>query len=324
MKRLCIWIALFLVINLFQINAQTHKTIHVPQSGQLRAQLTEQEANEITHLTLTGSINAIDFKVIRDEFPNLEFLDLTNASIKLYVGKKGTYPERTYVYPMDCIPAHGLKDKKTLKHVILSPSLKNIEDAAFLGCDNLKVCQMKKKKAPNLLPNALNDSITTIFVPLGTRDEYWNKPKWKPFNLVEGEVVSANVNITTPGTLDEQIRNLGKRPEQINFLTIKGTLNDEDFKNIRDNMLQLTGIDMRDMTNKVIPEYTFSQKKYLMFIDLPQQLEAIGSRAFSGCIHISGELSLPNSVKDVASDAFLGCTRITKIILRDKELIINQ
>lgn len=320
MKKKNLWIALLLSLNICGLAAQVQKTIFVPEAGQLKAQLTEEEAKKVTHLTLTGKINALDFKAMRDEFDQLEFLDLTNADIKLYVGKKGTFPEKTYVYPMGCIPAYAFKDKKSLQHVILSPSLKNIEDYAFYGCDNLKVCQLKKKKAPNLLPNALNDSITTIFVPLGSRDEYWNKPKWKPFNLVEGDVVSVQINVTEPGTLDEVIRKAGFRPEQIHFLTISGNLDQADFKHIRDNMPVLTGIDLSATGNGSIPDFTFAQKRFLMFVDFPQNLKSIGQRAFSGCTHISGEVVLPASVTDISDDAFMGCDKITKILLNGKDI----
>ena len=64
------------------------------------------------------------------------------------------------------------KGKATLEKVILSEKTKNIEDAAFKGCENLKICQIRKKTAPNLLPEALADSVTAIFVPLGSSDSY--------------------------------------------------------------------------------------------------------------------------------------------------------
>ena len=41
------------------------------------------------------------------------------------------------------------KGKATLEKIILSEKIKNIEDAAFKGCENLKICQIRKKTAPN-------------------------------------------------------------------------------------------------------------------------------------------------------------------------------
>jgi hypothetical protein len=88
--------------------------------------MTEDEANSITHLTLTGKINAEDFKHLRDEFQNLEVLDISNAEIKMYTGKGGTYPDKIYVYMPNFIPAYAFcrvengqaKGKLSLRKVI--------------------------------------------------------------------------------------------------------------------------------------------------------------------------------------------------------------
>ena len=122
--------------------AQKKKTFYVPKAGTLVELLTENEANQITHLTLQGKLNAIDFRHLRDEFTNLKVLDISNATISMYTGKNGTYPDRIYVYPGNCIPAYAFckklsdgsfQGKQTLERVILSDKTKNIEDAAFKG-----------------------------------------------------------------------------------------------------------------------------------------------------------------------------------------------
>ena len=84
-----------------------NKTFFVAKPGTLVSMLTEDEANSVTHLTLTGKLNAIDFKHLRDEFKNLKVLDISNASISTYAGKSGTYPDRFYIYPPNCVPAYA-------------------------------------------------------------------------------------------------------------------------------------------------------------------------------------------------------------------------
>ena len=51
-----------------------NKTFFVAKPGTLVSMFTEDEANSVTHLTLTGKLNAIDFKHLRDEFKNLKVL----------------------------------------------------------------------------------------------------------------------------------------------------------------------------------------------------------------------------------------------------------
>ena len=62
-----------------------NKTFFVAKPGTLVSMLTEDEANSVTHLTLTGKLNAIDFKHLRDEFKNLKVLDISNASVHTQV-----------------------------------------------------------------------------------------------------------------------------------------------------------------------------------------------------------------------------------------------
>ena len=91
--------------------------------------------------------------------------------------------------------------KTSLTEVILSDKTKNIEDGAFKGCTNLKICRIRKKTPPNLLPEALADSVTAIFVPLGSSDSYRRGKRWETFAFIEGEPVGALVQIATMGTL---------------------------------------------------------------------------------------------------------------------------
>ena len=121
-----------------------NKTFFVAKPGTLVSMLTEDEANSVTHLTLTGKLNAIDFKHLRDEFKNLQVLDISNASISTYAGKSGTFPDRFYIYPPNCVPAamHSaskpmtvpLPENQRSRKIIFSEKIKNIEDAAFKGC----------------------------------------------------------------------------------------------------------------------------------------------------------------------------------------------
>ena len=45
--------------------AQVSKTYYVSKPGTLISMMTEEEANSITHLTLTGKLNAEDFRHLR-------------------------------------------------------------------------------------------------------------------------------------------------------------------------------------------------------------------------------------------------------------------
>lgn len=305
------------------------KKYHVNKQGTLISMMTEDEANSITHLTLTGKINAEDFKHLRDEFTNLKVLDISNAEIKMYSGKAGTYPnEQFYMYMPNFIPAYAFsynkegvaKGKMSLEKIILSEKIKNIEDGAFRGCDNLKICQIRKKTPPNLLPDALADSITAIFVPLGSSDSYRNKDKWENFAILEGEPVIAHLQVGMMGKLEDEIIKAGFQPKDIHFMTVEGKLDKEDLKLIRDYMPNLVDVDIANTNATELPDFTFSQKKYLLRIKLPHELKYIGQRAFSNCNRLSGTLQLPASVTTIEFGAFMGCDKLLRVIATGKKI----
>ena len=226
MKIKLLLISFLLAANALGAAAQVSKTYYVSKPGTLISMMTEEEANSVTHLTLTGKLNAEDFRHLRDEFANLKVLDISNAEIKMYSGKAGTYPNgKFYIYMPNFIPAYAFsnvvggvtKGKATLEKVILSEKTKNIEDAAFKGCENLKICQIRKKTAPNLLPEALADSVTAIFVPLGSSDSYRYKDRWQNFAFIEGEPVETTLQVGAMGKLEEEILKAGLQPRDINF-----------------------------------------------------------------------------------------------------------
>lgn len=323
MKLRQLFIACTLAANIWGVTAQVSKTFFVSKPGTLISMMTEDEANSITNLTLTGKINAEDFKHLRDEFHSLKVLDISNADIRMYNGKGGTYPNgKFYIYMANFIPAYAFckeengtyKGKATLERVILSEKIKNIEDAAFKGCENLKICQLRKKTAPNLLPEALADSITAIFLPLGSTDEYRAKNRWGTFAFIEGEPVETTLQVGMMGKLEEAIQKAGLQPKDINFLTVEGKLDNADFKLIRDYMPNLVSVDISKTNATSIPEFTFSQKKYLLRIKLPHGLKIIGQRVFSNCGRLCGTVELPATVTAIEYGAFMGCDNLRHVV----------
>ena len=160
MKIRQLLISFLLATNALGAASQVSKTYYVSKPGTLISLMTQEEANSVTHLTLTGKLNAEDFRHLRDEFNNLKVLDISNAEIKMYSGKAGTYPDgKFYMYMPNFIPAYAFsnvvngvtKGKATLEKVILSEKTKNIEDAAFKGCDKLKICQIRLKTVTNIV-----------------------------------------------------------------------------------------------------------------------------------------------------------------------------
>ena len=319
-----------LFISAITLTAQVQQTVFVPKPGTLSEMMKPEEASRTTNLTLQGKLNAIDFKYLRDEFKQLTTLDLSYATISRYAGKKGTYNDRFYIYQANSIPAYAFcsqlndsayQGKETLLHIILPKDTKCIEESAFKGCKNLAICQIRKATPPNLQKEALNDSITAIFVPEGCGDAYRQKEQWKGFAILEGESSGRNLRIPPRGSLARELQKRNIHPQEINFLTLSGKMDENDFTFIRNNMPNLVSIDLSECNATVIPHYTFSQKKNLLKVVLPNGLKRIEQRAFSGCGRLAGTLILPPDVTAIEYGAFIGCERLQKVLATGNQLV---
>jgi len=312
-----------------KISRVMKRSFNIEKAGLLKSKLTLQEAEGITQLTLSGRINASDFRLMRDSLLQLEVLDLSSTTISAMAGKGGTTDESFIIYVKNTIPEYAfsveqnglLKGKQTLREIWLPSSTINIDKWAFTNCLNLKLLVIRKKNAPNLMQGALNDSLTAVFVPLGCRDEYKNHKGWTEFNIMEGIPVRCEVHLNSPGTLGDELLKMGNQPSDVNYLTVTGRMDENDLKLVRDYMPKLVEINLAGTTVKVLPDYLFSQKKFLMEVVLPDNLEQIGKYAFSGCARLNGTIVIPAQVAEIGEGAFLDCNRLKYIKVTGKKLV---
>lgn len=323
-----LWLLLLAFCAAMALHAQRNRNVYVPKAGTLSEMIPHAENDSITCLRLQGKLNATDFRYLRDSLPKLRLLDLSKATIGFYAGKNGTW-NGFHVYTANVLPAYAFcqqmedstfQGKESLHHVILPQGVKMVDRAAFKGCSHLHICQLRRHKAPRLQPEALTDSVTSIFVPEGSGDTYRSNEEWKKFAIAEGKPSSAYIRITRLGSLASELQRKGKQPKDIHFLVIEGKLDEADFTLIRDYMPNLMSIDMRRTNATAIPEYTFTQKKNLLRVILPQNLKSIGQRAFSGCTRMCDNLILPPSVTAIEFGAFMGCENLKSVIVTGNNL----
>jgi hypothetical protein len=108
----------------FILNAQVSKTLNVT-SGGLAMALTDEEKNTITELTLTGTIDARDFYVMRDSMPVLAVLDLSDTKITEY------YVSVFEQYHQNQIPPFAFWGKSSLTSINLPLNIYWINQGAF-------------------------------------------------------------------------------------------------------------------------------------------------------------------------------------------------
>lgn len=99
----------------------------------------------VTNLTVTGNIDARDFKTMRDSMSSLKVLDLNNANIAAYTGRAGTWFTNSEIvtYLAYTIPqmafygSNNIAVGKSLTSVTLPWNITAIGDDAFYLCSAL-------------------------------------------------------------------------------------------------------------------------------------------------------------------------------------------
>lgn len=166
---------------------------------------------------------------------------------------------------------------------------------------------------------------------------------------------------STRGHLKDAIVAAKKDYTQLKNLKITGEINAEDFLFMREEMTKLEALNLKDVKvfgsygsqewdgtsddeekEGVIPYSAMDGKSSLLYLVLPDNLEAIGDNAFAYCSNLSGSLiipegvtriggsafgncigmkgtlSLPTTLEYLSSSAFLSCGFICELILPDK------
>ena len=118
----------------------TSKMVNETIAGTLSSYFTDEERSNVSSLTVTGKMDARDFKFIRDNFNNrLLNLDISGVAIEEYTGTAGTDTvgvNKTYL--ANTIPQYSFWNSEThsvteLSFIVLPSAITAIGNCAFLG-----------------------------------------------------------------------------------------------------------------------------------------------------------------------------------------------
>jgi hypothetical protein len=309
-------------------------TIHL-SAGELSNILTSLQKATITNLHLIGSIDARDFKTMRDSMPVLSDVDIYNVSISAYTGMQGTAGIQNTIYPANNIPQNAfLLSSNTLysklTSIILPTSITSIGDSAFYKCHYLtdtltipnSVTSIGVKafsQCQNLIGLKLSNSLISI-----SNDAFLGD--W----LLNGDLTIPNSVISIGDGAFFGCWNLTSVTIP-NSVTSIGVAAFGDCKSLTGNLIlpnSITSISdgafgrCARLTGVTIPNSVISignnafTMAGLTSITIPNSVITIGDWAFAFC-HLTGGLAIPNSVTSIGHGAF-SFTGITEFIVENE------
>ena len=149
------------------------------------------------------------------------------------------------------------------------------------------------------------------------------------------------VNCPEPGKLRESLATAGIDIATVKNLKITGTLTEEDFALMREEMLSLTAINLKDvkivkvkltlyddkesdkMHDDALPAEAFRDMKTITRVILPDNLKVLGEWSLSG-LNLSSTLVIPDSVTEICFDACSGLPESCTIIMPSSAEVIGS
>ena len=288
------------------IFAQGSKTLNLATAGTLSTLLASTELTTITNLTLIGTIDARDFKTMRDEMPLLIVLDLSGVTIAAYNGVGGTSPI-SVDFPADAIPDYAFYNsntwevKKSLSTVTIPSSVTSIGEGAFWDCRGLTLI--------NIPPSATSiglgafqscSGLTTVTIPSSV--------------ISIGEGAFHDCSGLTTVAIPNSVTSIGDKT----FWGCSGLTT----VTIPNSVTSIGGgafFDCIGLTTVTIPlsvtsiEYgAFFECSGLTTVAIPNSVTSIGDWAFSDCVGLT-TVTIPSSVTSIGDYAFKGCSILTSI-----------
>lgn len=190
--------------------------------------------------------------------------------------------------------------------LVFPATLESIGKHAFTNCSCLGIIICEGTTPPSLPDkiyyHAFSYCNPLFIVPTGCRETYLSAENWDKQRVIEISDEVVTINVKTAGTLLDRVLAQGYQLGSITRLKLKGTLNDEDWTNIK-KMTVLYDLDISEIDLETIAPNQF-EKSSLVYLKLPNTLKTISDYAFYQSRSLSGILEIPASCTEIGQYAF--------------------
>ncbi len=333
----------FLVILLLciagNVYGQVTETAMVTVPGSLNT-VARAYLSKVNNLTVTGTINAVDFTTMSDSMPSLTVLNLSGTTIEAYTGSDGTNYGINYSYAANSIPVYAFYNQSILTTVTLPSNVTSIEDSAFFGCFELSgsfvipasvtsvglgafsSCSALKGFTVDSGNNSFsslngvlfNKTQTTLLICPGGKSGTYNIPS--TVSAIGPVAFWACTGLTGSLIIPSSVISIGE--EAFYLCTgFKGSLTiPSSVTSIGSGAFKfctgLSGSLIISDSLASINESTFEMcTGFTGSLTIPSSVTSIGQNAFSGCSGFTGTLAIASSVTTIYTGAFEGCSGFT-------------
>jgi len=275
------------------------KTVNITAGG-LSSALTTTEKATLTDIVVTGTLDARDFRIMRDSMPLLANLDLSQASIAAYIGTEGTINTTNYSYPANTIPRNALLQKTSLLSIFLPNTLTAVGRSGLNGC--------------TALGSVTFPSTLVTIDSMSFRSCTALKNVIIPSNVTEIGYAAFLASGLQQITLNEGLKTIGDYAFQncgsLQLISIPSTVTEIGYAAFLASGLQQ--ITLKEGLKK-IGDYAFIYCYPLQSISIPSTVTEIGNSAFNS----SGlqQITLNEGLKTIGDNAFQWCDSLRSITL---------
>lgn len=256
------------------ITLSTEHTVNVAEMGTLSSLLSAPQKEAITKLIVTGEINKADYKVIINNMPNLNYLDLSKVT---------TYDGTTINKIPDFVSGDNLNYNIKLTKIILPKNVTAIGNCAF--------CYYQGLKGPLTLPEELETIGDAAFSGRGALKGTLTIPN----GVTE---IGKSAFYGCLGFTGNLVLPVG--------LTIIRENSFYDCRGLTGHLIIPNGV-------TTIENLAFYTCNNISGVTFPALLTTIGESAFLNCSNLTGTIVFPETLESVGRSAFLNADNSTKV-----------
>ncbi len=316
MKKITLFIAV-LLFTAFNYSAQAVESQTAACTAGNLATVAASYLTTVTNLTVTGTIDARDFKTMRDAMPLLAVIDLSASNIETYDGTEGPSGNTSTVYPPNGIPELAFCDpsnyngKTSLKSFIFPSSVTTIGDYAFFNCRYLTGSLTIPSLVTTIGTGAfrecwglngtltISSSVTTIGERAFSGCSGISGSLTIPSSVktIENCAFQTCIGFTGSLTIPSSVITIGEDAFQYSSGSITVDAANANYSSL-DGML----------FNKTKTTLIHCPISNTGSLTIPSSVTTIGGGAFYNCSDLTGSLLIPSSVAIIEKNAFLGCS----------------